>query len=100
VSSGQITPSFCYADRTLNPALPQPHHRFWSNQPRTSDRGGTRTEMSHEYALRCVHFPPSGIIVGGVNAQNEMSRGSGMSGRGMGFGLRLWDFDLEASVCD
>jgi len=93
------TPSFRSTGSAAAP--PQPRNRFRQNQPRTSDRGGIRTEMRHEHALRCVHFPPSGktIIVGGVNPQNETSRGSGMSGGGMSFSLRLWDFDLEASLC-
>eukprot|EP00571_Detonula_confervacea_P004800 CAMPEP_0172317562 /NCGR_PEP_ID=MMETSP1058-20130122/32007_1 /TAXON_ID=83371 /ORGANISM="Detonula confervacea, Strain CCMP 353" /LENGTH=233 /DNA_ID=CAMNT_0013032149 /DNA_START=27 /DNA_END=725 /DNA_ORIENTATION=- len=64
-------------------------------------------DFRHESALRCVHFPPNGtsIIIGGVNPQSSneglpnargaRSRG-GMSGGGMSFHLRMWDFDLDA----
>lgn len=49
-------------------------------------------EMRHDYALRCVHFPPGGdsIIVGGVNTPADGTAG------GMSFSLKLWDFDLTA----
>lgn len=77
------------------------------DRDRTSDFPASRTvNISHESALRCVHFPPCGnsLIIGGVNpsSANEglphrhpRGRG-GMSGGGMSFHLRLWDFDLEA----
>ena len=77
------------------------------HRDRTSDFPTSRTLiLSHESALRCVHFPPDGksLIIGGVNppSANEglshrSSRGrGGMSGGGMSFHLKLWDFDLEA----
>lgn len=77
------------------------------NRDHHSDFPTSRTvNISHESALRCVHFPPCGnsLIVGGVNpaSANEglahrhpRGRG-GMSGGGMSFHLRLWDFDLDA----
>ncbi|KAL3804349.1 hypothetical protein HJC23_011277 [Cyclotella cryptica] len=74
---------------------------------RNSDFPTSRTvDIRHESALRCVHFPPCGktLIVGGVNPQSANEglvhrhpRGrGGMSGGGMSFHLRLWDFDLDA----
>ena len=74
---------------------------------RNSDFPASRTvDLRHESALRCVHFPPCGktLIIGGVNPQSANEglvhrhpRGrGGMSGGGMSFHLRLWDFDLEA----
>lgn len=66
-------------------------------------------DFRHESALRCVHFPPRGdvLIVGGVNppSSNEglpnsragdPRRRGGMSGGGMSFHLRMWDFSLDA----
>jgi WD40 repeat protein len=88
----------------------QPQRRSESSilhRDRTSDFPTSRTlNISHESALRCVHFPPCGktLIIGGVNptSANEglvhrhpRGRG-GMSGGGMSFHLRLWDFDLDA----
>ena len=54
--------------------------------------------------LRCVHFPPDGntIIVGGVNLTDAMAgnqrRRGGISGGGMSFYLRLWDFDMQTAL--
>ena len=79
------------------------------NRDSTSEFPSSRTlNISHESALRCVHFPPCGttLIIGGVNppSANEglahrhpRGRG-GMSGGGMSFHLRLWEFDLEATL--
>ena len=86
---------------------PTVSERNLMNRNRTSDFPASRTlVISHESALRCVHFPPDGksLIIGGVNpsSANEglshrHSRGrGGMSGGGMSFHLKLWDFDLEA----
>lgn len=80
--------------------------RILRSSPRQESTSRTIT-ISHESALRCVHFPPSGdsLIIGGVNPTsaneglaNRHPRGSrgGMSGGGMSFHLRLWDFDPEA----
>mmetsp|Transcript_17504 Transcript_17504/g.25919 ORF Transcript_17504/g.25919 Transcript_17504/m.25919 type:complete len:826 (+) Transcript_17504:119-2596(+) len=70
---------------------------------RKSQRG-VLTEVEQRHMLRCVHFPPGGktIIVGGMNPnpderRNARNRG-GMSGGGISFYLRLWDFDLEAAL--
>ncbi|KAL3911930.1 MAG: hypothetical protein SGILL_007088 [Bacillariaceae sp.] len=83
-----------------------------SNNNNNSDRPsppqhprGVLTEVEQRHMLRCVHFLPNGrsVIVGGVNpnsAQNsrrQQPRG-GISGGGMSFYLRLWDFDLHASL--
>eukprot|EP00980_Cylindrotheca_fusiformis_P014008 scaffold3658_cov75-Cylindrotheca_fusiformis.AAC.1 len=67
------------------------------------------TEVNQRHMLRCVHFPPGGttIIVGGVNVDQQQnnnnnrgttSRRGGISGGGMSFYLRLWDFDLDATL--
>ena len=58
-------------------------------------------EMRH--MLRCVHFLPDGkrIIVGGVNPPSQADlrrRRRGEKPPSMSFYLRLWDFDLEASM--
>lgn len=64
---------------------------------------GALTEVEQRHMLRCVHFPPNGttLIVGGSNPPTEeqrlRSRG-GMSGGGMSFYLKLWDFDLTAAL--
>lgn len=65
---------------------------------------GALTEVEQRHMLRCVHFPPGGnsIIVGGMNPQDDSrrpprSRG-GMSGGGISFYLRLWDFDLDPAL--
>ena len=76
-----------------------------NNNPQPQDRPrGVLTEVEQRHMLRCVHFLPDGksIIVGGVNpnsAQNrrQQPRG-GISGGGMSFYLRLWDFDLQAAL--
>jgi hypothetical protein len=64
---------------------------------------GALTEVEQRHMLRCVHFPPNGntLIVGGTNPQTDEQRRrgrSGMSGGGMTFYLRLWDFDLNATL--
>lgn len=64
---------------------------------------GALTEVEQRHMLRCVHFPPNGtsLIVGGTNPPTDEQRRrgrSGMSGGGMSFYLRLWDFDLEAAL--
>ena len=67
---------------------------------------GILTEVEQRHMLRCVHFPPNGntIIVGGVNppSANENNGGrrsrGGISGGGMSFYLRLWNFDLRAAM--
>ena len=77
-----------------------------------SAQPGQTMEFRHDSALRCVHFPPCGskLIVGGVNPPshneglpnhraNDPRRGrGGMSGGGMSFHLRIFDFDLDAVV--
>ena len=70
-----------------------------SQQPRRG--GGMHIEMRH--MLRCVHFLPDGkrIIVGGVNPPSQADlrrRRRGEKPPSMSFYLRLWDFDLEASM--
>ena len=73
-----------------------------SQQPRRG--GGMHIEMRH--MLRCVHFLPDGkrIIVGGVNPQSAAEarrhrrEGNQDKAPTMSFYLRLWDFDLEASM--
>ena len=64
---------------------------------------GALTEVDQGHMLRCVHFPPNGntLIVGGTNPATDEQRRrgrSGMSGGGMSFYLRLWDFDLNAAL--
>jgi activator-of-BECN1-regulated-autophagy protein 1 len=66
---------------------------------------GMLTEVEQRHMLRCVHFPPDGnsIIVGGVNqpppTEDARRRGrSGISGGGMSFYLRMWDFDVDAAL--
>lgn len=80
------------------------------NRMENSDFPRTQTmDFRHESALRCVHFPPCGsiIIIGGVNpaSSNEglpttrndpRGRRGGMSGGGMSFHLRMWEFSLDA----
>ena len=63
------------------------------------------TEVEQRHMLRCVHFPPNGttLIVGGVNPsssqhQSGSNNRGGISGGGMSFYLRMWDFDLDASA--
>ena len=63
----------------------------------------TLTEVEQRHMLRCVCFPPDGntLIVGGVNptADDPRRRGrSGVSGQGMSFYLRLWDFDADTAL--
>jgi activating molecule in BECN1-regulated autophagy protein 1 len=63
----------------------------------------TLTEVEQRHMLRCVHFPPDGntLIIGGVNPQGDDPRRrgrSGMSGQGMSFYLRLWDFDADTAL--
>lgn len=71
----------------------------------SANNRGVITEIEQRHMLRCVHFPPGGttLIVGGMNPGNDESRRAapgrgGMSGGGMSFYLRLWDFDLEAAL--
>ena len=78
-----------------------PENERHPQQPRNFR--GMLTEVEQRHMLRCVHFPPDGgtIIVGGVNptADDPRQRGrSGISGGGMSFYLRLWDFDLDAAL--
>ncbi len=69
-----------------------------SQQPRRG--GGMHIEMRH--MLRCVHFLPDGkrIIVGGVNPDPRRHRRERNEDKtpNLSFYLRLWDFDLEASM--
>lgn len=74
-----------------------------TNQQRSSQqRRGLLTEVEQRHMLRCVHFPPNGdkVIVGGVNPTTDANRPrrGGISGGGMSFYLRMWDFDLEAAL--
>jgi activator-of-BECN1-regulated-autophagy protein 1 len=70
----------------------------------TTERRGMLTEVEQRHMLRCVHFPPNGntVIVGGVNPNNtdhaKRPRRGGISGGGMSFYLRLWDFELETAL--
>ena len=83
-----------------NPQQNRPNNPSPQQRPR-----GVLTEVEQRHMLRCVHFLPNGrsVIVGGVNpnsAQNsrrQQPRG-GISGGGMSFYLRLWDFDLRAAL--
>lgn len=66
---------------------------------------GTITAVEQRNMLRCVHFPPDGksVIVGGMNPNQDHPRRTarargGMSGGGISFYLRLWDFDAEAAL--
>ena len=66
---------------------------------------GAITEVEQRNMLRCVHFPPDGksIIVGGMNPNQDDPRRAarargGMSGGGISFYLRLWDFDVDAAL--
>ena len=66
---------------------------------------GVITQVEQRNMLRCVHFPPDGksVIVGGMNPNQDHSRRTargrgGMSGGGISFYLRLWDFDAEAAL--
>lgn len=73
-----------------------------ANASQQQQRHGMLTEVEQRHMLRCVHFPPNGntVIVGGVNPNNSAAgrnRG-GISGGGMSFYLRLWDFDLQAAL--
>lgn len=78
---------------------------FWDygNHAGGSNEQGGITQVEQRNMLRCVHFPPNGhsIIVGGMNPNPDdprrRSRG-GMSGGGISFYLRLWDFDLNAAL--
>lgn len=81
---------------------------FWDYNNHGGEDGnansrGALTEVEQRHMLRCVHFPPNGttLIVGGSNPPTEeqrlRSRG-GMSGGGMSFYLKLWDFDLTAAL--
>ncbi|KAL7473692.1 hypothetical protein ACHAXS_014166, partial [Conticribra weissflogii] len=93
-------------DRTVAPSPASRVSNANGQQP-IFPRGRTM-DFRHETALRCVHFPPGGdsLIVGGVNPHrhNEGLPGyrsdprarGGMSGGGMSFYLRLWNFDLNA----
>lgn len=72
---------------------------------RNSNERGMLTEVEQRHMLRCVHFPPHGdtVIVGGVNpadtsSSNTRPRRGGISGGGMSFYLRLWDFNLETTL--
>jgi activator-of-BECN1-regulated-autophagy protein 1 len=71
-------------------------------QPQGNRPRGMLTEVEQRHMLRCVHFPPNGntIIVGGVNPTTDANRPrrGGISGGGMSFYLRLWDFDLQAAL--
>jgi activator-of-BECN1-regulated-autophagy protein 1 len=85
---------------------------FWdynNHGNRTDTNGATTngaiTEVEQRSMLRCVHFPPDGnsIIVGGMNPNQDESRRNsrgrgGMSGGGISFYLRLWDFDLDSAL--
>jgi hypothetical protein len=78
-----------------------PNQLQQQQQPRSYR--GMLTEVEQRHMLRCVHFPPGGntIIVGGVNPTAEDPRRtgrSGISGGGMSFYLRLWDFDVDAAL--
>lgn len=78
------------------------YDNFGGEQENENGRGAL-TEVEQRHMLRCVHFPPNGttLIVGGTNPptdeQRRRGRG-GMSGGGMSFYLRLWDFDLNAAL--
>jgi len=72
---------------------------------RGGDQQGAITEVEQRNMLRCVHFPPNGhsIIVGGMNPNQDDPRRTvrgrgGMSGGGISFYLRLWDFDLDSAL--
>eukprot|EP00526_Cylindrotheca_closterium_P007767 CAMPEP_0113634660 /NCGR_PEP_ID=MMETSP0017_2-20120614/18055_1 /TAXON_ID=2856 /ORGANISM="Cylindrotheca closterium" /LENGTH=671 /DNA_ID=CAMNT_0000545383 /DNA_START=210 /DNA_END=2222 /DNA_ORIENTATION=+ /assembly_acc=CAM_ASM_000147 len=82
----------------------------WSESGGTQNGGDTRvlgmlTEVDQGHMLRCVHFPPAGktVIVGGVNKpdtnqQNSRPLRGGISGGGMTFYLKLFDFNLPMTV--
>jgi activator-of-BECN1-regulated-autophagy protein 1 len=80
------------------------HKQQQQQQQLLQQQRGFLTEVEQRHMLRCVHFPPNGntIIVGGVNPNGAGSgnghRRGGISGGGMSFYLRLWDFDLQAAV--
>ena len=79
------------------------HHPQRQRQQQSRPNRGMLTEVEQRHMLRCVHFPPGGntIIVGGVNPTPEDPRRtgrSGVSGGGMSFYLRLWDFDVDAAL--
>jgi hypothetical protein len=81
------------------------YNNFGGDPQDTNTRGalGALTEVEQRHMLRCVHFPPNGtsLIVGGTNPPTDEQRRrgrSGMSGGGMTFYLRLWDFDLSAAL--
>ena len=78
-------------------------HSQRQRQQQARPNRGMLTEVEQRHMLRCVHFPPGGntIIVGGVNPTPEDPRRtgrSGISGGGMSFYLRLWDFDVDAAL--
>jgi WD40 repeat protein len=65
---------------------------------------GVLTELEQHHMLRCVHFPPDGktVIVGGINENDGLTlharnRG-GMTGGGISFYLRLWDFKMDVAL--
>ncbi|KAL3931575.1 MAG: hypothetical protein SGBAC_011246, partial [Bacillariaceae sp.] len=82
----------------------------WSKGGGTQSGDNTRvlgmlTEVDQGHMLRCVHFPPAGktVIVGGVNKpdtnqQNSRPLRGGISGGGMTFYLKLFDFNLPMTV--
>lgn len=85
------------------------YNNYGNDSSRDNNNDGNRgalTEVEQRHMLRCVHFPPCGskLIVGGTNPPTEeqrrraATRGAGMSGGGMTFYLRLWDFDLNAAL--
>jgi activating molecule in BECN1-regulated autophagy protein 1 len=72
-----------------------------SNDPSPQQPRGVLTEVEQRHMLRCVNFLPDGrtLIVGGVNPNHQQQqRRGGMSGGGMSFYLRLWDFDVQAAL--
>ena len=88
-----------------------PKLHFWDydnyggRETNGSSMRGAITEVEQRHMLRCVHFPPDGntIIVGGMNPSQEDPRRTarergGMSGGGINFYLRLWDFDFQSAL--
>lgn len=81
-----------------------PQHQNQQQRPQPRQVRALLTEVEQRHMLRCVHFPPNGttLIVGGVNPSSSHQQSSnnrgGISGGGMSFYLRMWDFDLDASA--
>ena len=93
------------SSRQQQQQLQNPSQQQQQQRPQPRQVRALLTEVEQRHMLRCVHFPPNGttLIVGGVNPsssqhQSGSNNRGGISGGGMSFYLRMWDFDLDASA--